>query len=107
MYAEGYYGSVIVTPPRPRQLRPQTLYRLRDNLQNENLLSTVFPCRIFLVVSNLVFCLLYWKSVYCVWCFFASFRELQEERVLCMLFFSSFRELQEERVLCMLFFFLL
>ena len=41
---------------------------------------------------------------------FSSFRELQGERVLCMLFFASFRELQEgvavftERVLRMVFF---
>ena len=39
MYLGGYYGLVVVTPPRPH-----TLHRLRDNLKN--------PCQIVSINAN-------------------------------------------------------
>ena len=35
----GYYGLVVVTPPRPR---PQTLHRSHDNLKNPYRIASIF-----------------------------------------------------------------
>ena len=38
----GYYGLVVVTPPRPRPPRPQTLHRSHDNLKNPYRIASIF-----------------------------------------------------------------
>ena len=35
----GYYGLVVVTPPRPR---PQTLHRSHNNLKNPYRIASIF-----------------------------------------------------------------
>ena len=37
----GYYGLVVVTPPRPRP-RPQTLHHSHDNLKNPYRIASIF-----------------------------------------------------------------
>ena len=37
----GYYGLVVVTPPRPPP-RPQTLHRSHDNLKNPYQIASIF-----------------------------------------------------------------
>ena len=38
----GYYGLVVVTRPRPRPPRPQTLHRSHDNLKNPYRIASIF-----------------------------------------------------------------
>ena len=38
----GYYGLVVVTPRPPHPPRPQTLHRLRDNLENPYRIASIF-----------------------------------------------------------------
>ena len=38
----GYYGLVVVTPPRPPRPRPQTLHRSHDNLKNPYRIASIF-----------------------------------------------------------------
>ena len=41
----GYYGLVVIPPPRPRPprpQRPQTLHRSHDNLKNPYRIASIF-----------------------------------------------------------------